>query len=89
MDMEAAAIARLAGMRSIPFYSIKGVSDGFADKLPDFNRFLTSNGQFQTARFTLFALMRPWQWPVLIRMGENSRKASQSIAESLLDLLNE
>lgn len=89
VDMEAAAIARLAGMRGIPFYSIKGVSDGFNDKLPDFNRFFTPNGQFRMARFTLFAFMRPWQWPVLIRMGENSRKASQSIAESLLELLNE
>ncbi len=36
VDMEAAAIARLAAMRGIPFYCIKGVSDGFADHLPDF-----------------------------------------------------
>ena len=28
VDMEAAAIARLAAMRGIPFYCIKGVSDG-------------------------------------------------------------
>jgi hypothetical protein len=27
--MEAAAIARLAAMRGIPFYCVKGVSDGF------------------------------------------------------------
>ena len=89
VDMEAAAIGRLAAMRGIPFYCIKGVSDGFDDRLPDFNRFISSQGQFLMARFTLFSVLRPWYWPALIRMGENSRKASQSIAESLLDFLDE
>ena len=87
VDMEAAAIARLAHMRGIPFYCVKGVSDGLDEKLPDFNRFIAPNGRFQTPKFVLFALLRPWHWPALIRMGENSKKASQSIAESLLELL--
>jgi adenosylhomocysteine nucleosidase len=87
VDMEAAAIARLAAMRKIPFYAIKGVSDALTDRLPDFNRFLTPAGQFQLARFTLFAILRPWYWPALVRMGENSRKASQSIVELLRGFL--
>ena len=89
VDMEAAAIARLAAMRGIPFYAIKGVSDPLDAKLPDFNRFIDKNGQFQTSKFVLFALLRPWIWPALVRMGENSRKASQSIAERLSELLSE
>jgi adenosylhomocysteine nucleosidase len=89
VDMEAAAIARLAQMRGIPFYCIKGVSDGLTDKLPDFNRFIDASGQFHTGRFILFALLRPWLWPALARMGENSNKASRAIAESLLQTLNE
>ena len=89
VDMEAAAIARLAEMRAIPFQCIKGVSDGPGEKLPDFNRFIGQNGRFQTCRFALFALVRPWLWPALVRMGENSRKASQSIAERLHELLDE
>ncbi len=89
VDMEAAGIARLAAMRSIPFYCIKGVSDGLTGHLPDFNRFLSPGGQFELARFTLYSLFRPWHWPSLIRMGENSRKASHSIAELLLDFLDE
>ena len=89
VDMEAVAVARLAAMRSIPFYCIKGVSDGFDEKLPDLNRFLAPNGQFQTVRLVLYALVRPLYWPALIRMGANSKKASQSIAESLLKLLEE
>jgi len=89
VDMEAAAIARLALMREIPFYSIKGVSDGFRDKLPDFNRFISPDGQFQMARFVLFSILRPWHWPSLIRMGENSKKAAERIAKCLLDFLDE
>jgi len=88
VDMEAAAIARLAAMRGIPFYCIKGVSDGPADRLPDFNRFLSPSGQMRLPRFVLYAMCRPWYWPALVRMGENSRKASQSIAESLRDFLD-
>jgi adenosylhomocysteine nucleosidase len=89
VDMEAAAIARLAAMRSIPFYAIKGVSDPLDAKLPDFNRFIDPHGQFQTPKFVLFALLRPWIWPALVQMGENSKKASQSITERLHELLSE
>jgi adenosylhomocysteine nucleosidase len=87
VDMEAAAIARLAAMRQIPFYCIKGVSDSLDANLPDFNRFISSTGQIDTARLVLYAMFRPWHWPALIQMGENSRKASQSIAELVLKLL--
>jgi len=89
VDMEAAAIARLAQMRGIPFYCIKGVSDGFHDKLPDFNRFIRPDGQFDMAGMVLFSILRPWHWPSLVRMGENSSKASQSIRDCLLDFLDE
>jgi adenosylhomocysteine nucleosidase len=89
VDMEAAAIARLAQMRGLPFYCIKGVSDGFHDKLPDFNRFIRPDGQFDMAGMVLFSILRPWYWPSLVRMGENSSKASQSIRDSLLDFLDE
>ena len=83
IDMEAAAIARLAAMRGIPFYAVKGISDALDTRLPDFNRFISPDGRFQTAKFALYSLMRPSYWPSLVRMGENSRKASQSIAETL------
>ena len=87
VDMEASAVARMAGMRGIPFYCIKGVSDGLDARLPDLNRFLSRDGQFAIGRFVLFALARPWYWPALVRMGENSRRASASIAETLLEFL--
>ena len=89
VDMEAAAIARLAQMRGIPFYCLKGVSDPLNAELPDFNRFIDAQGQFHTARLALYALPRPWHWPALLQMGENSKRASQSIAESLTEFLRD
>ena len=89
VDMEAAGVARLAKMRGIPFYCIKGISDGYTDQLPDFNRFISHDGQFKLTRFMVFALLRPWHWHTLMRMGENSRKAARNIAQSLLDFLDE
>jgi adenosylhomocysteine nucleosidase len=89
VDMEAAGVARLAQMRGIPFYSIKAISDSLDAKLPDLNRFLAPDGRFQTGKFVVYSLLRPWYWPSVVRMGENSRRASQSIAESLLSFLDE
>jgi len=89
VDMEAAAVARLAKMRGIPFYCIKGISDGYSDQLPDFNRFISPDGQFKLTRFVVFALLHPRYWHALIRMGENSRKAARNIAQSVLDFLDE
>lgn len=87
VDMEAAAIARLAVMRSIPFSCIKGVSDGVTDNLPDFNRFISAQGQLRLSRLLFFVLPRPWYWPAFIRMGENSSKASHSLTGLLLENL--
>ena len=89
VDMEAAAVARLARMRGIPFHSLKGVSDGYNDHLPDFNRFIDKNGRFQLARFVGFTMLRPASWPALIRMGENSKKAAQQLAERVREVVTE
>ena len=89
VDMEAAAVARMASMRGIPFYCIKGVSDALDARLPDFNRFIAPDGRFKLVSLVLFAAIRPWHWPALIRMGENSKKAAQSITKCLLDFLDE
>jgi len=88
VDMEAAGVVRLAQARGIPFYCIKGISDGYSDQLPDFNCFISPNGRLQMGRIVVFSLLSPWHWRALIRMGENSNKAAHALAESLLDLLD-
>ena len=85
VDMEAAAIARLAAMRGIPFYCIKGVSDGLTTNCPISTALSPRMDSFRPPDLLFLPLLRPWYWPALLRMGENSRRASQSIAESLLE----
>jgi adenosylhomocysteine nucleosidase len=89
VDMEAAAVARLAAIRGISFMCVKGVSDGFRENLPDFNRFISPQGKLEMSRLLFFVLPRIWHWPALIRMGENSKQASQAIRELLLENLDE
>jgi adenosylhomocysteine nucleosidase len=88
VDMEAIAIARVAKARGVAFHCIKGVSDGADDVLPDFNPFLTPDGEFKRLKFILFALFHPGYWQALKQMGENSKQAAQRIAEQVLDLLD-
>ena len=89
LEKLAGGITTLAKMRGVPFYCVKGISDGPSDQLPDFNSFISHNGQFLLARFILLAVLHPGYWPALMRMGENSRKAARNIAQSLLNLLDE
>jgi adenosylhomocysteine nucleosidase len=89
VDMEAATVARMVSQRQIPFYAVKGVSDAYDAKLPDFSRFLSANGRFRMVPFVLFALFRPVLWPSLVQMGENSNRAAKSLAEALLDFFEE
>jgi adenosylhomocysteine nucleosidase len=55
--------------------------------MPDFNNFITKNGKFRIAAFVVFCTFKPWYWPGLLRMGENSRKAAQALRDSLLENL--
>ena len=89
VDMEAAAMARVAAARGIPFFCIKGVSDGVSDRLPDFNLFLSAEGQLRRTRLIFFSALRPRYWTGLVRMGVNSRKAAEEIRKFLFDALED
>lgn len=83
VDMEAAAVARLAEERQIPFHCVKGVSDGVGDRLPDFNRFLAADGRMRLGALIVYALLHPLYWPALVRMGKNSSRAARAMAVEL------
>jgi adenosylhomocysteine nucleosidase len=87
VDMEAVTVARLSQARGVPFYCVKGVSDGATDQLPDFNRFVGKGGQLHMGRFVSYAIVRPALWPGLIRLGENSRMAAEAMAGMVSEVL--
>lgn len=83
VDMEAATIGRLARAHHLPFYCFKGISDGYTDILPDFNRFFDGRGGLRLPSLVAHALVRPRYWPSLLRLGRNSRQAASHLARQL------
>ncbi|HLJ77739.1 MAG TPA: hypothetical protein VKT75_10005 [Acidobacteriaceae bacterium] len=80
VDMEAAAVARIARAHNLPFYCFKGVSDGPSDNLPDFNRFTGKNGEWRMAAFLFYIGRNPTYWGPVRRLAINSRRAAQELA---------
>ena len=83
VDMEAAAVARAAESRNIPFTAIKAISDAADFDLPPTDRFVNSDGSFSEMRFAWFAAIRPWLWPQVARLAANSRRASHALCREL------
>jgi len=90
VDMEASAVARAAAARGVRFAAVKVISDEASFQLPGMNQkagFIGPSGEFLTARFALFIVIRPWTWLAAMRLARNSRRAAIAlcawIAENL------
>ncbi len=89
VDLEAATVARLADMHSIPLLCIKGVSDAAGATLPDLNPFIDQRGQMQMARFLAYIAVRPRFWPSLLHLGKNSARAADAMRDLILEFMKE
>jgi adenosylhomocysteine nucleosidase len=89
VDMEAAAVARLAQIRGIPICCFKAVSDGPGAKLPDLNRFIDVSGQLRMLPFLAHVALRPQYWGPLIQLGKTSSVAAKALAAAIQKFLEE
>jgi adenosylhomocysteine nucleosidase len=89
VDMEAAAVARLAQARGVPFYCWKAVTDIATEDLPDLNAFLDSEKQLRTGQLATYALMHPRFVAPLLRMGRNSRTGADTLGQALRRWIDE
>lgn len=89
VDMEAAAVARAAEARGVEFRVVKVISDEANFDIPPTDRFVDSEGRFQEVRFALFASVRPWLWPRVIRLARNSKRASKVLCARLEQICGE
>ena len=78
VDMEAAEVARAAQFHNLPFIAVKAVSDELDFAMPEMQPFIHA-GQFDTKRFVLHALTRPWLWIPLLKLGRNTRIACDNL----------
>jgi len=83
VDMEAAAVARGADAHRIPFVAMKAISDEAGFEMPSLDKFIARDGEFQAGRFAMFAAVRPWLWPGVIRLRSNTQKASSTLCQAL------
>jgi adenosylhomocysteine nucleosidase len=89
VDMEAAAVARLAAMQGIPLLCIKGVSDAAGANLPDLNPFIDQMGHMRLTRFLGYIALRPRYWPSLVHLGRNSSRAAEAMRDLILEFMKE
>ena len=89
VDMEAAAVARLAEIRGIPMHCLKAVSDDPDAGLPDLNPFIDPSGQLKLARFLAHVALRPAFWLPLVALGRRSAQAADALAATLQSFLAE
>jgi adenosylhomocysteine nucleosidase len=87
VDMESSAVASASQARGVEFRAVKVISDEFDFEFPSTERFVDGQGQFSDGRFALFAAVRPWLWPRVIRLARNSRQATRSLCEHLGTIL--
>jgi len=89
VDMEAAAIARIALARGLRFRAIKGVSDGVEFELSALAKFEGERGSFRTGAFAAYTAVRPWTWGKAIALGRGSAKALAGLETALRGVLAE
>jgi adenosylhomocysteine nucleosidase len=88
VDMEAAAIARIALGKGIPFYCVKAVSDDVDARLPNLNPFIADNGRLKMLPFLVHVAVRPGSWSGLMKLGRHSSAAAKNLAEALYEWLD-
>ena len=88
IDMEAAAVARVAQAHGREFIALKVISDELGFELPPMDRFISAEGDFQTARFAFHAALHPSLWPKVRKLARNSQRASLTLCSALEHLIN-
>ena len=86
VDMEAAAVARSAEARGKDFIAVKAVSDELDFEFPSMDRFVDSEGRFLEGRFAFYVAIRPWIWPRIMRLAQNSNRAAHALCMYLRTL---
>jgi adenosylhomocysteine nucleosidase len=83
VDMEAAAVAKGAEARGLRFAAVKAISDEVGFAMPPMDRFIAADGSFRAGSFALYAAGRPFLWPDVLRLAQNSVKAARALGAML------
>ena len=87
VDMEAATVARLAGLHGLAFRAVKAVSDEHDFELSSLARFASPQGHFRTGAFALRTALRPVHWRKAMQLGAGSQKALRALTARLKEMI--
>jgi adenosylhomocysteine nucleosidase len=87
VDMEAAAVAQGALARGVGFAAVKVISDDVDFEMPALDRFVTSDGRFQTFRFSLHVVLHPKLWGRVIALARHGTHASRALSSAITEYL--
>lgn len=88
VDMEAAAVARVAHAKGVPFVAVKVISDEAGFPMLPMDRFIDGMGKFHTSELLGYVAVRPWLWPAVVQLGKNARKASSQLCDWLMNQIS-
>jgi adenosylhomocysteine nucleosidase len=83
VDMEAAAVGRIARARELPFRTIKAISDAHDFELPGMEGFTTPDGQFREAAFGLHLVIHPSLWKPVATLAKGSKLAAGNLQAAI------
>ena len=83
VDLESAALARVAAAAGIPFLALRAVTDERRHRLPDFDRIMDAAGRLTPGAGLLHFVLHPREVPALLRLGPAARKAGQSLRQGI------
>lgn len=87
VEMESAAVARVAAQNSIPFLGIRAISDTWNEELGfSINEFCDDEMRIRPVKVLATILRRPRIIPQLIRLARNSRAAARSLGIAIKQL---
>lgn len=84
VEMETAAVAKVAGTAGIPFIAIRAISDELGEELGfTLEEFCDQGLNLKIWRVLLTVARKPWIIPQLVRLGGNSKKAGYNLSSFL------
>lgn len=83
VDMEAASVAKGAQVHDLRFRAVKVISDELGFPMPPMDRFVNHDGRFRSGPFAIYFVLRPWLWPMVVRLARNSAKAAHALCRRL------
>lgn len=91
LDMESAAIAKVAQQANLPYLVLRAIADPASMSLPQAVVVaLDDQGQVRLGRLLRHLLLRPWQIPSLIRLGMHfaaARRTLKFLAKQLNEII--